>query len=412
LATLYDDYGLKTPADVQYAANHVTGRDGVVSKMTRELASSADSVDTTITRDWLQELMDANGLLDDEQKTVAKQIAGALKRANTDSDGATTLDIMKQLEKQSARYKGKDGTYHHATEAEARKGLILDLVHDELQGRLWDAAGDPKKVLTPKRLGELKGMYKNNEAWANFIDNKLAKARSGAELRSAMKPLVDGAKIVYGSKQSAGGFADRAYKAATSANPIVAMGQMAYDAALDSDKAKQIRANKYAKDAAKARAELTGQQAPKSKGVLGTAGDIGKKAMAKAGKAATMFNNDTVYNARLGGNKGDAYNMPSQGEFMTRQLSRQAGLGAMQQQDRQNAIQNAAQEAQDVQSNYENSMLQAQQAYAQAQQMPTTQGSETLDRVSRAMDLALAAGNLDAYSQLADLYKQATFPLT
>ena len=39
--------------------------------------------------------------------------------------------------------------------------------------------------------------------------------------------------------------------------------------------------------------------------------------------------------------------------------------------------------------------------------MPTTQGSETLDRVSRAMDLALAAGNLDAYSQLADLYKQA-----
>lgn len=406
LATLYDDYGLKTPADVQYAANHVTGRDGLVSKMTRELASSADSVDTTITRDWLQELMDANGLLDDEQKTVTKQIAGALKRANTDSDGATTLDIMKQLEKQSARYKGKDGTYHHATEAEARKGLILDLVHDELQDRLWDAAGDPKKVLTPKRLAELKGMYKNNEAWGNFIDNKLAKATSGAELRSAMKPLVDGSKIVYGSKQSAGGFADRAYKAATSANPIVAMGQMAYDAALDSDKAKQMRANKYANDAAKARAELTGQQAPKGKGVLGTAGDIGKKAIAKAGKAADMLNNSTLSGREI---SPIARNGQTQtiGDVATRQLARQSGLGTARYQDNQAALQNAAQEMQGIQNNYENSMMQAQQAYAQAQQAPTAQGSETLDRVSRAMDLALAAGNLDAYSQLADLYKQA-----
>lgn len=406
LATLYDDYGLKTPADVQYAANHVTGRDGLVSKMTRELASSADSVDTTITRDWLQELMDANGLLDDEQKTVTKQIAGALKRANTDSDGATTLDIMKQLEKQSARYKGKDGTYHHATEAEARKGLILDLVHDELQDRLWDAAGDPKKVLTPKRLAELKGMYKNNEAWGNFIDNKLAKATSGAELRSAMKPLVDGSKIVYGSKQSAGGFADRAYKAATSANPIVAMGQMAYDAALDSDKAKQMRANKYANDAAKARAELTGQQAPKSKGVLGTAGDIGKKAIAKAGKAAGMLDNSTFSGREISPivRNGQTQTI---GDVAARQLARQSGLGAARYQDNQAALQSAAQEMQDIQNNYGNSMMQAQQSYAQAQQMPTTQGSETLDRVSRAMDLALAAGNLDAYSQLADLYKQA-----
>lgn len=406
LTTLYDDYGLKTPADVQYAANHVTGRNGVVSQMTRELAASANNVDTTITRDWLQELMDANGLLDDEQKTVTKQISGALKRANSSSDGATTLDIMKQLEKQSARYKGKDGTYHHATEAETRKGIILDLVHDELQDRLWDAAGDPKKVLTPKRITELKSMYKDNDAWTNFIDNKLTKAKSGAELRSAMKPLVDGSKIVYGSKQSAGGFADRAYKAATSANPIVAMGQMAYDAALDSDKVKQIRASRYAKDAAKAKAQLTGQEAPKGNGLIGTAKNIGQKAVNKAGKAAEMLNNDTVYNARFGGNKGDAYNMPSQGEFMTRQLSRQAGLGAMQQQDRQNAIQNATQEAQGIQNNYENSMLQAQQAYNQAQQ---TQNSipSTLDRIGAGMERALAAGDINAYSTLANLYKQA-----
>ena len=404
LTTLYDDYGLKTPADVQYAANHVTGRNGVVSQMTRELAASANNVDTTITRDWLQELMDANGLLDDEQKTVTKQISGALKRANSSSDGATTLDIMKQLEKQSARYKGKDGTYHNATNSDVRKGIILDLVHDELQDRLWDVAGDPKKVLTPKRLTELKNMYKGNDTWSDFIDNKLAKSRSGAELRSLMKPLVDGSKIVYGSKMSAGGFADNSTKRLlASGHPFQAVGQMAVEKFQDSDKTKQRRADRYAKDAAKAQAQLTGQEPVKTtSGLKG----IGQKALDKAGKAATMFNNDTVYNARFGGNKGDTYNMPSQGEFMTRQLSRQAGLGAMQQQDRQNAIQNATQEAQGIQNNYENSMLQAQQAYNQAQQ---TQNSipSTLDRIGAGMERALAAGDINAYSTLANLYKQA-----
>lgn len=394
LTTLYDDYGLKTPADVQYAANHVTGRNGVVSQMTRELAASANNVDTTITRDWLQELMDANGLLDDEQKTVTKQISGALKRANSSSDGATTLDIMKQLEKQSARYKGKDGTYHHATEAETRKGIILDLVHDELQDRLWDAAGDPKKVLTPKRITELKSMYKDNDAWANFIDNRLAKSTSGAELRSAMKPLVDGSKIVYGSKQSAGGFADRAYKAATSANPIVAMGQMAYDAALDSDKVKQIRASRYAKDAAKAKAQLTGQEAPKGNGLIGTAKNIGQKAINKAGKAAEMLNNETVTGSALG-------------RFATMAGNRRIGQGEAQAVENRAALQDATQQLQDIQSNYENSMLQAQQAYNQAQQAQAAAMPSTLDRIGAGMERALAAGDIEAYSKLASLYKQA-----
>ena len=393
LTTLYDDYGLKTPADVQYAANHVTGRNGVVSQMTRELAASANNVDTTITRDWLQELMDANGLLDDEQKTVTKQIAGALKRANSSSDGATTLDIMKQLEKQSARYKGKDGTYHHATESETRKGIILDLVHDELQDRLWDAAGDPKKVLTSKRLTELKSMYKDNDAWANFVDNRLAKSTSGAELRSAMKPLVDGSKIVYGSKQSAGGFADRAYKAATSANPIVAMGQMAYDAALDSDKVKQIRASRYAKDAAKAKAQLTGQEAPKGNGLIGTAKNIGQKAVNRAGKAAEMLNNETITDSALG-------------RFVTMAGNRRIGQGEAQAVENRAALQDATQQMQDIQNNYDNAMAQAQQAYNQAQR---TQNSipSTLDRISAGMERALAAGDITAYGKLAGLYKQA-----
>lgn len=405
LTTLYDDYGLKTPADVQYAANHVTGRDGVVSQMTRELAGSAKNVDTTISRQWLQDMMDLNGLTDDEQKVVVKQLSGALKRGGESVDGNTALDVMKQLEKQSARYKGKDGTYHHGTESEGRKAIALDLVHDELQDRLWDAAGDPKKVLTSERITQLKNMYKDNGAWADFIDNRLAKSTSGAELRSAMKPLVDGAKIVYGSKQSAGGFADKAYKAATSANPVVAMGQMAYDAALGSDKVKQARAQRYANKASSAKAQLTGQEAPTNKsGIVGAAKAIGKKAINKAGEAADMLNNDTFSSRAISPIERNGQTQTI-GDIATRQLSRQAGLGAMQQQDRNARIQDAMQEAQGIQSNYNNAMANAQQMYNQASQQ--TASTSALDRIATAMDAALAAGDINSYSQLANLYKQA-----
>ena len=393
LTTLYDDYGLKTPADVQYAANHVTGRNGVVSQMTRELAASANNVDTTIAKDWLNDLMDANGLLDDEQKTVTKQIAGALKRANSSSDGATTLDIMKQLEKQSARYKGKDGTYHHATEAETRKGIILDLVHDELQDRLWDAAGDPKKVLTTKRITELKNMYKGNDTWTNFIDNKLANSRSGAELRSYMKPLVDGSKIVYGSKMSAGGFANNARRLATGGRPLQAGGQLIYDALVGSDKAKQTRADRYARDAAKAKAQLTGQDMPKGNGLIGAAKNIGQKAINKAGKAADMLNNETLTGSALG-------------RFATMAGNRRIGQGEAQAVENRAALQDATQQMQDIQSNYDNAMAQAQQMYSQAQQAQDAV-PDTLNRISVGMERALAAGDINAYSTLADLYKQA-----
>ena len=391
LATLYDNYGLKTPADVQYAANHVTGRDGVVSKMTRELAASADNVDTTITKDWLQELMEANGLEDSEQKVVTKQIAGALKRANTSSDGATTLDIMKQLEKQSARYKGKDGTYHNANESDLRKGLLLDLVHDELEDRLWEAAGDPKKVLTPKRITELKNMYKGNDTWADFIDNKLAKSRSGAELRSHMKPLVDGSKIVYGSKMSAGGFADNSTKRLlASGHPFQAVGQMAVEKFQGSDKAKQARADRYAKDAAKAQAQLTGQEPVKTtSGLKG----IGQKALDKAGRAAAAFNDTTVSNSPIG-------------IVASRAINRRIGQGEAQAVENRAALQDAVQQAQGVQSDYENAMLQAQQAYNRAQQAQNTM-PDMLGRISSGMERALAAGDINAYSKLADLYKQA-----
>ena len=414
LSTLYDEYGLTTPADVQYAANHVTGRDGIVSQMTRELAGKAQNVDTRIDKKWLDNIMDLNGLDDKDAKAVTNQIAAALKRtsANGFTDGNTTLDTVKQLEAQSSRYKGKDGTYHNATPTDKAKGAVIDLVRDELQARIWDAAGDASSVITPERLQQLKAMYPDNQKWSNFVDNTIANVKTGGDLRHTMKPLVDGSKIVSGSKMAAGGYADRAYKAATSRNPIVAGGQIAADAFLDSDRAKQIRADHYAKQAAKAEAKLTGTDyvdpTGKKTGVVsevwqGTK-NIAQKAGQKIGNAASALNNETLLNARLGGNVGQDYNMPSFGELATRQTARQAGISQMRAQDAERELQNAQMEMQNALQDYNNATNQLDQASTMQQQSADT---SQLDRIAQAMNAALTVGDITAYGQLADYYKQA-----
>ena len=403
LTTLYDEYGLTTPADVQYASTHVTGKDGMVSKMTRELAKKAKKVETGIDRAWLEDMMNLNGLTDDEAKVVTKQLTAALKRTSVDgySDGNTALDAVKQIEKQAARYKGKDGTYHRATPEDARKAVVLYMVRDELQGRIWDAAGDASSVVTPQRLTELKNMYPDNQKWANFVDNTLGNVRSGADLRAAMKPLVDGSKIVDGSKVAAGSFANRVYKAATSANPLVAGGQILTDMALGSDAAKQYAANRYAKKAAQAQAKLTGQTPAKSgSGIVGGAKNIAGKVANKVSGVTDMLNNDTLANASYGGT------LPTFGEVATSQIARQAGLSQMRNQDAQREMQEAQQEMQNIQNDYNNSAMQLQQSYAQPQ-MAAAAPTSSLDRISSAMDMALAAGDITAYGQLADLYTQA-----
>lgn len=401
LVRLYDEYGLKNPAEVQYASNHVTGGDGMVSQMTRELAGSAKKVKTSIDQNWLNEMMDLNGLTDTEAKTVTNQIKAALKRTSVDgyADGNTALDVVKQLEKQSSRYKGKDGTYHNSTPSDQAKGAVLDLVRDELQGRIWDSADDISKVITPERVNQLKAMFPDNQQWASAVDNKIAKAKNGAELRSTMKPIVDGSKIVKGSKMAAGGYAERAYQAATSRNPIVAVGQMAADAVLGSEAAKQIRADKYAKKAAKAEAKLNGTDTSKISGIAGNAAK-------KIGDMVNIANNESLSNRAVG---GADLGLPTVGDIVAKQTARQSGLTQARNVDAEKELQNARQEAINAQDTYQNAMAQAQQNYATADRLSQAQnqGQQQLDRIANAMQLALNAGDITSYAKLADLYQQA-----
>lgn len=414
LATLQSDYGLTTPAEVQYAANHVTGRDGVVSKWTRELAGKAENVDTTLDQKWIDSLSDYAGLDEAGRKDVNSQIRAAWARTGASgyTDGNTALDTVKQLEHQLSDYAGKNGRRHIMTEPERKKYIVLNDVKDELQARIWDAAGDASQVITPERLAELKTYYDGNPTWANFVDNGIGKVKNGGDLRHLMKPLVDGGKIILGSKMNKGSFADKVTSGINGASAKSLTGAIfkaGKDKLMNSPKAKLNRANKAALEAQNVQAQLNGQAPIKQalangiKAALAdNAGKVANKAANIAERVAAPLNDTTIANASYAGL------LPTFGEVANRQIARQAGLTEGNYANNRNELQGAANDYMNAAADYAYTGDKAQQLRSQIPQ-PTAQAQSTdpREKLSQAMDLAMAAGDMTAWTQLADLYSQA-----
>lgn len=429
LNTLYDDYGLKTPADVQFAAKHVTGKDGTVSKMTRQLAASAENVPTAISESFLNEILVDNGLPEADMKSIKNQVQAVLNRTgeNGYSDGATTLQAIKNLEGKIRDIKGQSGTYHNMSYADKCRAVALQTVRDELTDRLW-ANADISTVMTDKNLNSLRNMYKDNAKWQDFVNNRLAKAKDGAEMRALMKPLVNGGQIVEGAQMTAGsvgeklaGAAARSGSAKGAAKNIV---NVAVETVFNSDKAKQNRAEKYANQASNAEAQLYGEtpinsgkllgvkdkfSKIKNAGIVQGAKNIASGAADLTNRATASLNND--YLSGINGyktRKGNAIEFNALGNQAQQFANKQMGFTeAERSQDRlenartlanaQNEYANALQDYNAQEANYNAQM---------AQQQASSMGSQ-LDRITAAMELALNAGDITAYGQLADLYKQA-----
>lgn len=414
LNKLYD-MGLETPADVQYAANHVTGADGDISKWTRELATSAKNVETQLDQAWINKLIEQSGLTDADAKSVQNQIVGVMKRtgANGYSDGNTTLDAIKNLEAHIRDIKGTNGrSYHNMTDVQKYKVNVLQAVRDELTDRLWASADDIATVVTPERIQALKNRYPDNAKWADYVDSNIAAAQDGRQLRASVKPLVDGSKIIQGSKMSAGSFADTLAGAAKSGNAKGAARSLAgavVDKIANSDSAKLNRAKKYATEAANARAQLNGE-IPVQNAKTGFAGKaktaaqnianskLAQGAKAALGGASNILNNETLNNATIAG-QTDTY-----GNMAAKQIARQAGLSQAEYANNRRELANATEAYDQAATDYMLGQQQVAQARAQAQ---ASQQNDTLGRIANAMDMALAAGDTDAYNKLADLYTQA-----
>lgn len=133
--------------------------------------------------------------------------------------------------------------------------------------------------------------------------------------------------------------------------------------------------------------------------IASTAKNIAGKAGEKIAGATSSLNNDTLANLALGG--FDTLGNQA-GKFANKQLGSTTANTA---QDRLESARTLA----NAQADYDNALADYQASEAQTnaltQQMPQSQSQ--LGRIEQAMQLALNAGDITAYGQLADLYKQA-----
>lgn len=409
LTDLADDYGLESPADVQYVANRLTGKDGLVTQMTRKLAGTAGDIPGTYDEALLDDLITGEGFSTKERatsvKNMVKQIIGSMNMSGPDTANALdVLDMTKKLYNKRAQVLGEDGTYHRATYDDRATARVLKAVAEDYNDRIWENS-DISRVLTPENIEVIKSIYPENTKFTEGVDNVIATARNGRELRSTMANFVKAQDIIDNANQIAGTTGAQMARTGVMRGPVKAVAQTLAQKTLSSEGAQRIKANMAANKASKAEAMLNGTDTPdntsKLGGAAGKAKNIAGKAGQKVNKMVDTLNNDYLSSRALGGSELD---MPTFGDLATRQTARQAALDQIRTQDSERAIQNAQMDMLNAQNDYDNAVTSYQNAQAQQQAQPA---NDALSRIETALSAALNAGDLESYSKLAQLYQTA-----
>ena len=133
------------------------------------------------------------------------------------------------------------------------------------------------------------------------------------------------------------------------------------------------------------------------KGAAGKAGQALGAAGKKIGNATADLNNTTAANIAIGGT--------TLGDMAQKMANRTIAQNQAEYAQNRAETAKAQQAVEDATNQYNTAQTLANNAMAAVQQSTGT--GATLDRIARAMDLAMQAGDMNAYGQLADLYKQA-----
>ena len=391
------DYGLTKRSQIDGFASRITGANGEMSKAIRKAMNNAGKtsgrIDISMDDVYRQAGASGNKAAMDKINT---EFNSRGKKYTVDANGemnrSDMYDFGRELEKEGYRMIERGGrTQNNVTEA---YGEAMKILGDNYIAKATDGV-DMRNYINANKL---KNLLPGNEAWANHVDETIPNIKTVSQARSFMAAptklslLADAAeynKGTYGS--NVGNLANdgtRAVRAITSSNPARAGLQYVSAKALDSDVVKQKVINNAVKNYKNIEAGGNGRTGIKGK-VGAIAGGIGKK----MDNISRTLNNDTLQKGALG-------------DIAMRQIARQAGLAAandVQLENEQAAAQNALYEAQ---NNYNTAINNYQNAARQAQAQ-TNAGAGQLQTISDAMDRALAAGDITAYGQLADLYKKA-----
>lgn len=399
------DLGLTRRADIDGFANAVTGRDGEVSKLIRKSLNSAGKTNGRINVS-MEDVFNAVGASEGAQKQIKSFFNDKGKKYTVDQNGnmarSDMYDFGKELEKEA--YRMIDRGERLQNDQTLRYGQGLRILGEEYISKATDGVDIKANI----NVNKLKNVLPGNEKWAAKVDDFANNARTIQDARSfiaaptKMALLGQAAEFnqnTFGANMgNMGRDAGRAIRAGTSRNPLIAVGQIAAEKALTSDAAKQKAINNAVKGYQNIEAGGTGKT-----GVKGAVKNIAAKVGDKIDNFGNKINDDTFSNLRLRADNDNYLRTP--GEIATDQVIRQAGLGSANSENTKALRQAIAGELMDAQTQYQNAASTL--ASLPTASNTTSTGAQQLQTISNAMDRALAAGDITAYGQLADLYKKA-----
>ena len=206
------ELGFTKPADVERMAGAMTGSNGEMSALVRNVVQAADPVDTFVGEKSGQTLDDYINLsiqkhgLDgiNEGKAVKSQINALMKSLPSHAEGSidfvdtpeSVFKLTQQLDAEAANYRGKSGmNYGTTTPDKLRAAQVMNDVSNLLKNRIYSTS-DVRQALTPEVAQNLKAYAPNNKAWADYVDNTVMKMENVKDLRSAQANWVNANKII------------------------------------------------------------------------------------------------------------------------------------------------------------------------------------------------------------------------
>lgn len=219
--------GLTKPEEWELASNAVTGQNGVLSKLHRNLVAQAGDIDTFSGKggrfgnnieDTIDYMIKAEGLVDTHAEGLKNEITAVMESLPSRLNGSLAMtdsanDVMRavrELESHRRHYLGEDSRNRSTTDPfKDQKARVLKNFTTMLEDRIYDKIPDASKVVTQDAINELKSYFPNNEKWAKSVDEKFANIKTGKDLRAAQKRYVQTADYLKGVKENFGTYGQR-----------------------------------------------------------------------------------------------------------------------------------------------------------------------------------------------------------
>lgn len=414
--------GLTDRAEIDLYASKMTGQNSPIAKAIRRSLEDADPINTKFDFTWDDVFRSAGATKEAQGKITSFYEAQAKKHLHPNADGTVSrndiYDLGKALEKEG--YKKYDRGVRNQNIHDQAYGEGLIYMSKSMLGKATDGV-NPKGYLN---LEQLKNILPGNEEHAARMTELVNNGNTIQDLRAAManstkmnrfKQAEEYNINTYGQNQGDKGIKSsetKVVKDIVTGHPIKAVGDavvVAKEKLTGSDKAKQKAIKKKYEEYRNYQAQANGEAPIQNTGKLGAikekagnlgekVGNIANKAGEKLNNATAALNDKTAANIAIGGTTLGNIAQKAANRTIASDQAEFANNRAEQAQ--------AAQAVEEATNNYNTALANAQNAMnaiTQDQNNSTAQ----LDRIARAMDLAMQAGDMTAYGQLVDLYKQA-----